>query len=117
MVLFVFVVMMLNLNVETIDQERRWLVSTDWVAPLILAAILLVVMVVTIWAGGVEQSVSGQPLYAKAVGELLFGLYLLIVELASFLLLAALIVAGHLGREDVTHRINHGCEARGRRGN
>lgn len=103
MVLFVFVVMMLNLNMDTIDQERRWLTSTDWVFPVVLAAILLVVMLVTIWIGGLDQTISGEPLYAKAVGKKLFGPYLLIVELASFLLLAALVVAGHVGREDIKH--------------
>src|SRR5699024_10321986 len=104
MVLFVFVVMMLNLDMETIEQERRWLVSTDLAMPAVLAAILLTVLLVTIWTGGLDgQVIGGDPLYAKAVGKLLFGPYVLVVELASFLLLAALIVAGHVGREDIKH--------------
>ena len=37
---------------------------------------------------------------AKAVGIALFGPYLLVVELASMLLLAALVAAYHLGRHD-----------------
>ncbi|MFX4736584.1 NADH-quinone oxidoreductase subunit J, partial [Acinetobacter baumannii] len=37
---------------------------------------------------------------AKQVGITLFGPYLLAVELASFLLLAALVTAYHLGRSD-----------------
>lgn len=104
MVLFVFVVMMLNLNIESVDQERRWLVSTDWIFPIVLAAILLVVMLVTIWTGGLAQPISGEQLYAKAVGKALFGPYVLVVELASFMLLAALVVASHVGREDIKHR-------------
>lgn len=104
MVLFVFVVMMLNLNVESIAQERRWLQSTDWLAPVVMAVVLLAVMVATLWGSGLDNSISGEPLLAQAVGRALFGPYLLVVELASFLLLAALVVAGHVGREDVRHR-------------
>ena len=37
---------------------------------------------------------------AKAVGISLFGPYLLVVELASMLLLAALVAAFHLGRHE-----------------
>jgi len=37
---------------------------------------------------------------AKAVGVALFGPYLLAVELASMLLLAALVAAYHLGRHE-----------------
>lgn len=101
MVLFVFVVMMLNINIDSIDQERRWLESIDWVGPLILAVVLLAVMVAMLWGGGLDKPISGRALHAGAIGQALFGPYLLVVELASFLLLAALVVAGHVGREDV----------------
>lgn len=104
MVLFVFVVMMLNLNIESVEQERRWLTSVDWAAPALMAAVLLVVMLVTLAIGAPNQNVSADPLYAKAVGKALFGPYVLVVELASFMLLAALVVASHVGRDDVTHR-------------
>lgn len=103
MVLFIFVVMMLNLNMESIDQERRWLDSAGWIGPSILVVILLAVMITTIWGAHPDSVISGTQLPAQTVGEALFGPYLLIVELASFLLLAALVVAGHVGREDVRH--------------
>src|SRR5699024_4769581 len=61
MVLFVFVVMMLNLNMETVEEERRWLVSTDLAVPAVLAAILLIVMLVTLWTGGLSsQAISAE---------------------------------------------------------
>ncbi|MNO10280.1 NADH-quinone oxidoreductase subunit J [compost metagenome] len=41
-----------------------------------------------------------QTVDAKAVGISLFGPYLLVVELASMLLLAALVAAFHLGRHE-----------------
>src|SRR5205809_3241237 len=41
MVLFVFVVMMLNLGPQTIAIERRWLSPGIWTGPSILAAVLI----------------------------------------------------------------------------
>src|SRR6185437_15912883 len=41
MVLFVFVVMMLNLGPKTTEMERMWLVPRMWIGPCILSAILI----------------------------------------------------------------------------
>jgi NADH-quinone oxidoreductase subunit J len=99
MVLFVFVVMMLNLGGSEIEQERQWLKPQVWIGPAILSAILLGVMIYAI-AGINDQGIEGTPISAKAVGITLFGPYVLAVELASMLLLAGLVVAFHVGRED-----------------
>ena len=98
MVLFVFVVMMLNLGSETIAQERHWLNPLTWVGPSLLAAVLLAVLVrgLLVTAG----TTGGATVSAKQVGIALFGPWLLVVELASLLLLGALIAAWHLGRDD-----------------
>src|SRR5690606_40913338 len=48
MVLFVFVVMMLNLGGSEIEQERQWLKPQVWIGPAILSAIMLVVIVYAI---------------------------------------------------------------------
>jgi NADH-quinone oxidoreductase subunit J len=45
-----------------------------------------------------EQTLSGQVVGPKTVGLELFGPYVLAVEIASMLLLAALVGAYHLGR-------------------
>ncbi|VTP72797.1 NADH-quinone oxidoreductase subunit J [Leclercia adecarboxylata] len=45
MVLFVFVVMMLNLGGSEIEQERQWLKPQVWIGPAILSAIMLAVIV------------------------------------------------------------------------
>ena len=45
MVLFVFVVMMLNLGAAAVEQEKRWRRPRTWVGPAILAAILLAELV------------------------------------------------------------------------
>lgn len=98
MVLFVFVIMMLNLGQRTVEQEMAWLQPSMWIAPGILAGILFLEMVVVLGndSGVVGASVVG----AKQVGSLLYGPYLLAVELASMLLLAGLVGAYHLGRPD-----------------
>ena len=41
MVLFVFVVMLLNLGQQAVEQERQWLQPGAWVGPSFLATILL----------------------------------------------------------------------------
>ena len=99
MVLFVFVVMMLNLGGSEIEQERQWLKPQVWIGPAILSAIMLAVIVYAI-LGVNDQGIDGTPISAKAVGIALFGPYVLAVELASMLLLAGLVVAFHVGREE-----------------
>ncbi|WP_423821512.1 NADH-quinone oxidoreductase subunit J [Salinisphaera sp. SPP-AMP-43] len=100
MVLFVFVVMMLNLNTESMARERHWLRPKLWISPSVFAAILLITMVWAMVSGGGMGRIDGQPLSANAVGSTLFGPYVLVVELAAFLLLAALVVAVHIGRDE-----------------
>ena len=99
MVLFVFVVMMLNLGGSEIEQERQWLKPQVWIGPASLSAIMLVVIVYAI-LGVNDQGIDGTPIGAKEVGITLFGPYVLAVELASMLLLAGLVVAFHVGREE-----------------
>lgn len=98
MVLFVFVVMMLNLGEAAAEQERRWLDARLWGGPALLAAALLAELVYTFLFGiepGGPNSGGASP---HAVGAALFGPYVLAVEIAGFLLLAALVGAYHLGR-------------------
>jgi NADH-quinone oxidoreductase subunit J len=99
MVLFVFVVMMLNLGRATVAQERLWLSPRVWIGPGLLSLALLAEMIYLL--SGSELHPVGHTLVdGKAVGIALFGPYLLVVELASMLLLAALVAAYHLGRHD-----------------
>jgi NADH-quinone oxidoreductase subunit J len=96
MVLFVFVIMMLNQGQKTIIQERVWLQPGTWIGPSLLALILFVEMLVIIAFG--DHAETGQVVSAKQVGIALYGPYLLAVELASMLLLAGLVGAYHLGK-------------------
>ncbi|WP_411726606.1 NADH-quinone oxidoreductase subunit J [Methyloglobulus sp.] len=96
MVLFVFVIMMLNQGQKTIEQERTWLQPGIWIGPSLLALILFVEMLVIVVLGGNAE--TGQVVNSKQVGIALYGPYLLAVELASMLLLAGLVGAYHLGK-------------------
>ncbi|MFI8608747.1 NADH-quinone oxidoreductase subunit J [Pseudomonas sp. AOB-7] len=100
MVLFVFVVMMLNLGPAVIAQERKWLTPGIWIGPGILAALLLALLLHALWRLDGGQPLGHTTVPPKAVGISLFGPYLLAVELASMLLLAALVAAFHLGRAE-----------------
>lgn len=103
-VLFLFVVMMLNLGKTSVMRESRWMRPGMWIGPAILVSILLITMVYVI-SGMPDASVTrGEMVGPKAVGIQLFQPYLLAVELAGFLLLAALIGAYHLGRRYLEQR-------------
>jgi len=97
MVLFVFVIMMLNMGPEAALQESQWLRPSAWAGPSILALVLLGELILTITSGQAGES-SSRIMGPKQVGIALFGPYVLGVELASILLLAGLVGAYHLGR-------------------
>ena len=96
MILFVFVVMMLNLGQKSVVQEKAWLQPKVWVGPGILALILFIVLLIVM--SDSQQQGEINLVSAKEVGIALYGPYLLVVELASFLLLAGLIGAYHIAR-------------------
>ncbi|WHZ25799.1 MAG: NADH-ubiquinone oxidoreductase chain J [Nitrospira sp.] len=97
MVLFIFVVMLLNQGPLTVEQERRWLSPGIWKGPSLLALVLLGEVLYIIMADPAppHDLVSIQP---KQVAISLYGPYVIAVELASMLLLPGLIGAYHMGR-------------------
>jgi NADH-quinone oxidoreductase subunit J len=106
MVLFVFVVMMLNPEPQPIQGRKQWLRPAIWFGPAVLAAILLGELVFAVTAG------SGAPPVNAGVGpyalsQALFGPYVLGVELASILLMTGLVGAYHLARPE-TRRTTEG---------
>jgi NADH-quinone oxidoreductase subunit J len=98
MVLFVFVVMMLNSQGAAEKTEAEWLPLGVWMGPGLLALALAADLVVAAWRGGPGPSAGGVAVGPQAVGAALFGPYVIGVELASLLLLAGLVAAFHLGR-------------------
>lgn len=98
LVLFVFVVMMLNLGPRAAERERSWMRPTTWMGPSLLAGILIGEVVYLLSGAGLPNP-AVQEVGPKAVGLALFGPYLIGVELASILLMGALVGAYHLGRQ------------------
>jgi len=96
MVLFVFVMMLLNLGPQTVEQERRWLTPHIWGGPLVLTIVLLAELLYALASRG--TATTGLVVDPLQIGVELFGRYAIAVELASMLLLAGLIGAYHLGR-------------------
>ena len=105
MVLFVFVIMMINLGVAGVAREREWLSGRHWLIPGILAALLLMEMLLAMTAA--TGTTSGAAVSPKQVGITLFGPYVLAVEIASMLLLSGLVGAYHLGRRFIVRREEH----------
>jgi NADH-quinone oxidoreductase subunit J len=97
MVLFIFVVMMLNLGPQAAQQERLLLDPKMWRGPAIIAVILIAELAYLL-AGERTVTTAGKIIEPSQVSISLFGPYLLGVELASILLLAGLVGAYHLGR-------------------
>jgi NADH-quinone oxidoreductase subunit J len=97
MVLFVFLIMMLNLGAHSTDRESDLLSPGIWLGPSILM-IVLAQELIYILTSGQASSYTSALVGPKQVGIALFGPYVIGVELASMLLLAGLIGAYHLGR-------------------
>ena len=102
MVLFIFVVMMLNLGARAIEMEKRWLTPGIWVGPVVLACILIIEVLYMVRGSSTSLALGG--VEPKQVGVALFGPYLIGVELASMLLLAGLVGAYHLSYRKVEKR-------------
>jgi NADH-quinone oxidoreductase subunit J len=112
-VLIIFVIMMLNLKDEAVEQERQWLGRRILYGPAILSLILLGELIYVITAAG-TNSASYQTVDAKAVGMSLYGPYVIGVELSGILLMSGIVGAYHLGRQKkkITHRFLEGIEER-----
>jgi len=97
MVLFIFVIMMLNLGRESERRQSILFQPKIWAGPALITLLLfaeLVIMLSNKNLGSTSATVIGP----KVVGIALYGPYLVGVELASMLLLAGLVGAYHLGK-------------------
>jgi NADH-quinone oxidoreductase subunit J len=99
-VLFVFAVMMFGLGTdETLNAPQVRGISI-WTGPILLATALLVELIYIISHSGLQKQLSIDVVDAKQVGILLYGPYLLAVEIASFLLLAGLLAGYHYAKPE-----------------
>jgi len=99
MVLFIFVVMLLNIGRAATEQEKQWLDPKAWWGPGLIGAALLVELV-SVVSKNPQPAITGAEVTPKAVAMSLFGPYLLGVELAAMLLLAGMVGAYHLARRE-----------------
>lgn len=100
MVLFVFVVMMMNLGEAPRQMEREWLRPGAFAWPSALGWILFGEAAYLVGAN--IHAVPAGAVSAKQVAIALYGPYVIGVELASLLLMGGLIAAFHLGRRTLT---------------
>ncbi|HOX83436.1 MAG TPA: NADH-quinone oxidoreductase subunit J [Chryseolinea sp.] len=99
MVLFLYVIMLLNLNKETEPHKSNVLKF----AAVICAGLLMIVLVGSLKGADMmaqQQVANGQAGLVKNLGQILFKEFLLPFELASILLLAAMVGAVMLGKSE-----------------
>lgn len=105
LVLFVFAIMMFGLG----QDETLHAPSVDgskvrkfnlWFGPFLLALLLLIELTYAINNDEIQAKLTSNIIHAKQVGILLYGPYLLAVEIASFLLLAGLIGGYHFAKPE-----------------
>jgi len=112
MVLFVFVIMILNVGEPANQRESQWLRLRTWIGPLGLTLVLLVELLF-LFANPLGSSGAATSINPKDVGISLFGPYLLAVEIASMLLLSGLVGAYHIGRSLVTRQASQSSRKSG----
>ncbi len=100
LVIFVFAVMMFGLTEDETKHAPQLKGLTAWIGPVFIASILLIQLVTIITSNDMQKTLSANVIDAKQVGQLLYGSYLLAVEIASFLLLAGLIAGYHYAKPD-----------------
>jgi NADH-quinone oxidoreductase subunit J len=104
MVLFIFVVMLLNLGQKTAEQEKAWLKPSVWIGPAILSAILFAEMFYLLPIAHMQADMP--TINSKFVAVTLFKHYVIGVEMAAMLLMAGVVGAAHIGQHKkiVLHR-------------
>jgi NADH-quinone oxidoreductase subunit J len=99
MVLFVFVMMMLNVGPDSHQQMKSWMNVKVWTGPSILAGVLLIELLLIVSGVG-PRALIPRVIGPREVSVAMFGTYVLGIELSSMLLLAGMVGAYHLGRRN-----------------
>jgi NADH-quinone oxidoreductase subunit J len=100
LVLFVFAVLMFGLNQDETKHAPQNKGLGNWIGPMLLAFSLFVELLIVINSAEMQQSLGVNVISSKEVGMMLYGPYLLAVEIASFLLLAGLLAGYHYAKPD-----------------
>lgn len=97
MVLFLFLIMTMNLRP---GRDRPLPLPSGWKWPALLALLLWLELSLLLSRSPSEVVSSTTEVEPKAVGSALFGPYLVVVEAAAILLLAALVATLYLSRKE-----------------
>ncbi len=97
-VLFLFAVMMLHGGAPAGPDAKRWRSLRALAGPVVLVALVLGELVYVLSGIEPQQPPHARLVPSKEVSLTLFGPYFLAVELVSFLLLAGIVGAFHIGR-------------------
>jgi len=97
MVMLLFAIMTFIRKTDNAGKDPIRANPRSWIGPALLT-LILTGEIVYILAFETPTGVSGEDILPRQVGLVLFGPYVLAVELASMLLLAGLVGAYHLGR-------------------
>jgi NADH-quinone oxidoreductase subunit J len=96
MVLFIFVVMMLNLGKESEEGEKKLFSPKMWIGPGILVLILFIEFIILLSAVPTQHLFENN-ISPTEIGVSLFTKYVLGVELTAMLLMAGIVGAYHIG--------------------
>lgn len=100
LVLFVFAIMLFGLTEDETRYAPQSRGLATWLGPVLLAALLFAELMFAISTDDIQQALGNTVVSSKQVGILLYGPYLLAVEIASFLLLAGLVAGYHFAKPD-----------------
>lgn len=101
LVLFVFAVLMFGLGKDETTNAPQNNNIANMFGAMLLAFALLIELVVIINNAQMQQTLQANVVSSKSVGIMLYGPYLLAVEIASFLLLAGLLAGYHYAKPEV----------------
>ncbi|MFT5296447.1 MAG: NADH-quinone oxidoreductase subunit J [Colwellia sp.] len=100
LVLFVFAVMMFGLGIDETQNAPQSRGLSLWIGPVFLGVLLLIELILVIGNSELSLQLNSQIVDSKQVGMLLYGPYLLAVEISSFLLLAGLVAGYHYAKPE-----------------
>jgi NADH-quinone oxidoreductase subunit J len=100
MVLFLFVIMLMNLNKSTEPQKNRWITFAGAVAGGCLLLVLVAALKDSEVKGNVATMNQGDIGLIKNLGKQLFTTYVVPFEISSILFLSAMVGAVVIGRKE-----------------
>lgn len=100
MVLFLFVIMLMNLNKSTEPKKNRWLQWAGAIAGLCLLLVLVAALKDTEIKGQAAQVNEGEIGLIKNLGKELFSTYVVPFEISSILFLSAMVGAVVIGKKE-----------------